>query len=56
MREDIRTFFGCYSFPDHVLSRAGQAEIGLPGDNLVTTLRAEYADAEVGFAQGVPIL
>jgi len=53
---DIRTFFGCYSFPNHVLSRAGSGEIGLPGDDLATALRREFADAEVTVAAGAPVL
>ncbi|QDP97001.1 glycosyl hydrolase [Microlunatus elymi] len=52
---DIRTFFGCYSFPNHVLSRAGSSEIGLPGDDLVTALSAEFDRAGVTWAGGVPI-
>jgi beta-xylosidase len=54
--EDIRTFFGCYSFPNHVLSRAGTADIGLPGDDLVSALRTEFSEAEINVATGVPIL
>jgi beta-xylosidase len=54
--EDIRTFFGCYSFPNHVLSRAGTADIGLPGDDLVAALRTEFSEAEINVATGVPIL
>jgi beta-glucosidase len=54
--EDIRTFFGCYSFPNHVLSRSGSGEIGLPGDDLATTLRKEFSDAEISVAAGVPII
>lgn len=53
---DIRTFFGCYSFPNHVLARAGSGEIGLSGDDLATALRQEFTGSEVGVAAGVPIL
>lgn len=54
--EEIRSFFGCYSFPNHVLSRAGTEEIGLPGDNLVTALAHEFVDAKIAVGAGVPIL
>ena len=53
--DDIHTFFGCYSFPNHVLTRTGSTEIGLPGDDLVTAITAEFDRSEVGFARGVPI-
>ncbi|HEY9293079.1 MAG TPA: glycoside hydrolase family 3 protein, partial [Microlunatus sp.] len=53
--DDIRTFFGCYSFPNHVLSRSGSSEIGLPGDDLVTAIATEFERSDVGFARGVPI-
>ncbi|SDT39406.1 glycoside hydrolase family 3 N-terminal domain-containing protein [Microlunatus soli] len=54
--DDVRTFFGCYSFPNHVLSRAGSTDIGLPADDLVGAMTAEFVDAQVRHAQGVPIL
>jgi beta-glucosidase len=53
---DIGTFFGCYSFPNHVLSRSGSDDIGLPGHNLVEALEAEFSGCELRYAEGVPIL
>ncbi|MBO0810620.1 MAG: glycoside hydrolase family 3 C-terminal domain-containing protein [Microlunatus sp.] len=53
---DLRTFFGCYSFPNHVLARSGSAEVGLPGEDLATALQREFGAAEIAVAGGVPIL
>ncbi|MHA6508276.1 beta-glucosidase [Tessaracoccus sp. Y1736] len=47
---DVRSFMGCYSFPNHVMAKTG-TEIGLPIRGLDEALTAALGDA-VTFAQG----
>ncbi|MFD5320551.1 glycoside hydrolase family 3 N-terminal domain-containing protein [Streptomyces sp. NPDC127098] len=54
--DDPRTLLGCYSFPNHVLSRYRERGTGLPVDSLLTALRAELPDADVEYARGVAVL
>ena len=54
--DDPRTLLGCYSFPNHVLSRYRERGTGLPIDSLLTALRAELPDADVEYARGVAVL
>lgn len=51
---EIRTFLGCYSFPNHVLGRLPEGGVGLPGDDLLTAMVDRFA--AVDHALGVPIL
>ena len=54
--DDALTFLGCYSFPNHVMQRHPDMEMGLDLVNLADAVRAEFADAEVAVEAGVPIL
>ncbi|TDC78535.1 beta-glucosidase [Streptomyces hainanensis] len=54
--DDPRTFLGCYSFPNHVLSRYEERGTGLPIDSLRTALQAELPAATVEYARGVAVL
>ncbi|MCD0447336.1 glycoside hydrolase family 3 C-terminal domain-containing protein [Glycomyces sp. A-F 0318] len=53
--DDARTFLGCYSFPNHVLSRYQDRGTGVPIPSLLDALRAELPDASVSYEQGVPV-
>lgn len=53
---DALTFLGCYSFPNHVMQRHPDMEMGLDITTLGDALRAEFTDAEVTVEAGVPIL
>ncbi|MEU6858157.1 glycoside hydrolase family 3 N-terminal domain-containing protein [Glycomyces sp. NPDC046736] len=53
--DNARTFLGCYSFPNHVLSRFESRGTGIPIATLREALSAEWPDAEVSYEQGVPI-
>ncbi|WP_017559543.1 glycoside hydrolase family 3 protein [Nocardiopsis baichengensis] len=50
-----RTFLGCYSFPNHVLSRSADRGTGVRVDSLAEALRAEFPRARVEQADGVPV-
>ncbi|ADD42918.1 beta-glucosidase family protein [Stackebrandtia nassauensis] len=52
---DPRTMLGCYSFPNHVLSRSGETGLGIDVPTLADALRAELPDAEITAEIGVPI-
>lgn len=50
-----RSFLGCYSFTNHVLSRFGESGTGIEITSIVDALAEEFADAETTFrhARGV---
>lgn len=50
------TFFGCYAFPNHVLTRYPDLDHGLPIQTLADAVRAEFVGAQVTVAKGVGIL
>lgn len=50
--EDVRSFLGCYSFPNHVLSRDGGRRTGLEIRDLPTALR-EARPGGAAFHRGV---
>ena len=52
--DDPNTFMGCYSFPNHVLSRYGGDDLGVDVPTLLDALRHEL-DAEVVHHLGVPV-
>lgn len=53
--DNANTFLGCYSFPNHVLSRyAGADDLGVDVPSLLESLRGELA-VEVVHERGVPI-
>lgn len=54
--DDALTFLGCYSFPNHVMQRHPDVELGLPLVSLAEALREEFGSAEVIAQEGVPIL
>lgn len=54
--DDALTFLGCYSFPNHVMQRHPDMEMGLDIVNLADAMRAEFAESEVTVERGVPIL
>lgn len=54
--DEARTFMGCYSYPNHVLSRHADGGLGLESDSLAVALAAEFAGRNVVVEQGVPIL
>ncbi|MFC0674669.1 endo-1,4-beta-xylanase [Brachybacterium hainanense] len=49
---DPRTFLGCYSFTNHVLSRLSDAGTSVPMDDLATALGAELPDAVIETVRG----
>lgn len=51
-----RTFLGCYSFPNHVLSRYEEQGTGVPVASLVEALTAELPGVAITHERGVPIL
>ncbi|BDZ41844.1 hypothetical protein GCM10025865_11430 [Paraoerskovia sediminicola] len=51
-----RTFLGCYSFPNHVLSRFPGTDDGVGIPSLLDALRGELAGSEIAYAPGVPVL
>ncbi len=53
---DALTFLGCYAFPNHVMPRHPELEMGLQITNLADAVEAEFANATVTRAQGVGIL
>ncbi|WP_030160902.1 glycoside hydrolase family 3 N-terminal domain-containing protein [Glycomyces sp. NRRL B-16210] len=52
---DPRTFLGCYSFPNHVLSRYEEHGTGIAIPSLLDALRAELPEAQIAYEQGVPV-
>ncbi|MEV5843419.1 glycoside hydrolase family 3 N-terminal domain-containing protein [Streptomyces sp. NPDC051985] len=53
--DDVRTMFGCYSFPNHVLSDRDDLGNGVEAVSLRTALGVELPDVTWEFAQGCPI-
>ncbi|WP_406443636.1 glycoside hydrolase family 3 C-terminal domain-containing protein [Streptomyces sp. NBC_01613] len=53
--DDVRTMFGCYSFPNHVLSDRDDLGNGVEAVSLRAALAAELPGVEWLFAQGCPI-
>jgi len=53
---DAGCLFGCYSFPNHVLSSTPDIELGIAAPTVLDAIRAEFAANEVRFERGVPIL
>ncbi|MDR1711455.1 MAG: glycoside hydrolase family 3 C-terminal domain-containing protein [Propionibacteriaceae bacterium] len=52
--DEPRTMFGCYSFPNHVLS--GKPDLGVKAESILAAIRAEYGADNVSYAKGCPIL
>lgn len=53
--DDVRTMFGCYSFPNHVLADRDDLGNGVEAVSLRTALSAELPGVEWQFVQGCPI-
>lgn len=54
--DEPRTFMGCYSFPNHVVARYGDAgDYGIDVPSLLDSLRLELGDVEVVHERGVPV-
>ncbi|WP_416955269.1 glycoside hydrolase family 3 N-terminal domain-containing protein [Streptomyces sp. Agncl-13] len=53
--DDVRTMFGCYSFPNHVLAERDDLGNGVEAVSLRDALTAELPGVEWEFAQGCPI-
>lgn len=51
-----RTFMGCYSFPNHVLSRYDDAPLGIGVPDLAAALAAELPGVELAVLPGCPIV
>ncbi|MFJ2884778.1 glycoside hydrolase family 3 N-terminal domain-containing protein [Streptomyces sp. NPDC087305] len=53
--DDVRTMFGCYSFPNHVLAERDDLGNGVEAVSLRHALTAELPGVEWKFTQGCPI-
>ncbi|MCX4903744.1 glycoside hydrolase family 3 N-terminal domain-containing protein [Streptomyces sp. NBC_00878] len=53
--DDVRTMFGCYSFPNHVLAERDDLGNGVEAVSLRTALTEELPDVHWEFAEGCPI-
>ncbi|NEA99079.1 glycoside hydrolase family 3 N-terminal domain-containing protein [Streptomyces sp. SID13726] len=53
--DDVRTMFGCYSFPNHVLSDRDDLGNGVDAVSLRSALSTELPGADWVFAQGCPV-
>jgi Glycosyl hydrolase family 3 C-terminal domain/Fibronectin type III-like domain/Glycosyl hydrolase family 3 N terminal domain len=53
--DDAHAFFGCYSFPNHVLPNYPDLPIGIEAPSLFEALRAELPGSEIGHATGCPV-
>ena len=53
--DDVRTMFGCYSFPNHVLSGREDLGNGVAADSLRTALAAELPGVTWDYAAGCPV-
>lgn len=53
---DALTFLGCYSFPNHVMQRYPDLDMGLPMLTLADALQKEFENSEILVEQGVGII
>lgn len=53
--DDPLAFLGCYSYPNHVLPRYPDLDLGVDVPSLLDALRADLPDADVSHAVGCPI-
>ncbi|WP_460070432.1 glycoside hydrolase family 3 N-terminal domain-containing protein [Streptomyces sp. YKOK-I1] len=53
--DDVRTMFGCYSFPNHVLSDREDLGNGVEAVSLRAALAAELPGVDWRFAEGCPV-
>lgn len=53
--DDVRSLFGCYAFPNHVIPQYPGFDLGVRADSLLTALRAELPQAQVTHAAGCAV-
>lgn len=53
--DDVRTMFGCYSFPNHVLAERDDLGNGVEATSLRAALAGELPDVDWEFAPGCPV-
>ncbi|QFR01721.1 glycosyl hydrolase [Streptomyces phaeolivaceus] len=53
--DDVRTMFGCYSFPNHVLAKRDDLGNGVEAASLRTALAEELPSVHWEFAHGCPV-
>jgi beta-glucosidase len=53
--DDVRTMFGCYSFPNHVLAGRDDLGDGVAADSLRTALAAELPGVTWDYVPGCPV-
>jgi beta-glucosidase-like glycosyl hydrolase len=53
--DEPRTFMGCYSYPNHVLTRHPGLGLGVEAPSLLDALRAELPDAELVHERGCDV-
>jgi beta-glucosidase len=53
--DDAQAFFGCYSFPNHVLPSFPDHDLGIAADSLLTALRRELPDAAISYDPGCAV-
>lgn len=55
--DDPQAFFGCYSFPNHVIPQHPElaGRIGIEADSLLTALRTELPEAEITYLPGCEV-
>ncbi len=54
--DDPHTFLGCYSFPNHILSRYDGAGLGIDIPSLADALKDTFGQSNLAYARGVDIL
>jgi beta-glucosidase len=52
---EARTMFGCYSFPNHVMSRIGDGGTGIPVRSIADAVTTEFPQSQVETVQGSEI-
>ncbi|MGI8457244.1 MAG: beta-glucosidase [Propionibacteriaceae bacterium] len=53
--DDVRSLFGCYAFPNHVIPQYPGFDLGVDAPSLLAGLRAELPAAELTFAVGCEV-
>ncbi|MDR1824254.1 MAG: glycoside hydrolase family 3 C-terminal domain-containing protein [Bifidobacteriaceae bacterium] len=51
-----RCLFGCYSYPNHVMSRFGDGSMGIAADSILDAVRAQFGADAVTYEPGCPIV
>jgi beta-xylosidase len=53
--DDPQAFFGCYSFPNHVLPKFPGSGIGIEAASLLSAIRAEFPSSEITHEPGCQV-